>query len=107
MSSLQMKARETNERLNTTHSPSRFHLRAWLSSFTKPSERHNTRKKERELMTKAEIRELVRELIRLEKQGTLRDDYKMPKLTVNESVYFCELLEMATYAIEIAQGKGN
>ena len=58
-------------------------------------------------MTKANIRELVRELIRLEKQGTLRDDYKMPKLTGNESAYFCELLEMATFAIETSQGKGN
>lgn len=56
-------------------------------------------------MTKAEIRELVRELIVLEKKGQLTDDYKIPKLVGNQQIYFCELLEMATFAIETAQGK--
>ena len=54
-------------------------------------------------MTKSAIRELVRELIVLEKKGELTDDYKMPKLTGHENTYFCELLEMATFAINTAQ----
>jgi hypothetical protein len=56
-------------------------------------------------MTKVAIRELVRELIILEKNGTLTNDYKMPNLSHTENAYFCELLEMATFAINTAQSK--
>lgn len=56
-------------------------------------------------MTNEKIRELVRHLITLEKQGKLTNDYKMPKLSPSENAYFCDLLEMATFAINTAQGK--